>query len=211
MLAFADVDLARGFGVDLHPRLPGALGDRIGVLEQPGPVGAAAVVVHRVRIGDEGELAFPVEAGDLGRDRGTGRQADRGGRHLGVDCPPGRSASRHDRRPRPTRRRRWASKLGAVNPASGPPTARATASSTSPVARVVKTGSMTGCMSDRTPARGSRVVPALQRVMVGKQQVARGGGLVEERRGRHLERDLGQRLRRTSTTGAARRPGWPHG
>ena len=36
---------------------------------------------------------------------------------------------------------------------SGPPTALATASSTSPVARVLKTGSIAGWSSERTPAR----------------------------------------------------------
>ena len=67
---------------------------------------------------------------------------------------------------------------------------RAIASMTSAVARVLKTGSITGCCRPSVPRTGSAVAPRLERVTVRQDDVAQLARLVRIARERNLERDL---------------------
>ena len=148
----------------------------------------------------------PTPSGPASRARA--RPARRTRRRAGAPRARTRPASASFRSPARAcqRPRRCASHEASVNFASGPPAFLATASRMSPAARVLNTGSMTGCIRLRTPARGARSSHRSSAWCCGQQQVAKGGGLVEELRGRDLERHLpeplgearrlGQRVRR---------------
>ena len=151
---------------DLDPVVPGDLGHRVRVLEQPRLVRPPAVMQHAVRIDEQHELALALE-GWLGVAQ---LRRARRERHLAAAPAPRRrdrpaaGPSARTRRRRPPRSparlsqrlRRWASHDGAVNLASAPPAFLATRRRMSPAARVSNTGSITGCIRLRTPVRGAR-------------------------------------------------------
>src|SRR5690606_39647929 len=94
-LAPADVEAPGGGGAELDPVMPGELGDRVRILQQPWPVGAAAVVQERMGIGGKDELTVSIEYREPGgerrrparcrRRRSTGRLGTRPGlRRLGL-------------------------------------------------------------------------------------------------------------------------------
>ncbi len=200
-LAPPDVEPARGLERDLGPRMPGDLGDRVGVLEQPGPVGAATVVEEHVRECHERELT-------LGRCR---RRRERRSR---CGWRRWRSAGwRRGRRPIP----------GSARGKRRPPPGLTTGAGEPGLPEVLleRRGSEPGEAAAQRPGHtqqhiagvaaleyrlhnrlhepghpgtGAQVVPALQRVQIGKQQVGRFGGLVEEGSCGHLEGHLGHLL-----------------
>ena len=199
-LAVPDVEPAGRFGAHFDPRVPGDLGDRIGVLEQPRLVGAAAVVQHAVGVRQEDEASLSLE-GRLGvrqlRRRRSQRHGRGGGRlvehaaalerrapELGrVGLLPlggeGLPAAAEMRFPRGVGelRQRPAGLLGNREQ------------------DVARRAGVEHRLHDRlheAPDAGARgqVVPPLERVVRRQQQVAKGRRLVEELRGRDLERHL---------------------
>ena len=89
-IAVAQVELAGGVGMDLDPGMPGDLGDRIAILQQPGLVGPPAVVEQRMGIGGKGEITVPLERGFGIRHPGsTWRKRNPGcGGHIEKDAAP---------------------------------------------------------------------------------------------------------------------------
>ena len=203
-----------------RPRMPGDLGDRIGVLQQPRLVGAAAVVQHAVRIGEEDELALALER-RLGVGRPRTRQAP--ARPASARARLVEHAAALQRRvpelvgvrllplageTPASGSRRWASQVGAVNLRER--AAGLLGRLQQDVARGAGVEHRLHHRLHQAADAGARgeIVPALERVVLRQQQVALRGGLVEEHRRRDLEGHLPELARRSRRPWAGRRPGW---
>src|SRR4030095_15896079 len=88
-LAVADVQALGRLRMDFYQGMPGELSDRILILQQPGLVGAAAVVEQRAHVRHEPELAVALRRRTLDLERQLDCQRDRGWRRSrAVDPAP---------------------------------------------------------------------------------------------------------------------------
>ncbi len=183
--------------------MPGDLGDGVGVLEQPRLVGARGRrAACACGIGEEDELALPLErrlgVGDVRRPtrpappapappaRRTRRRAGAPRARSSSASASFRSAASACQRPR-----RWASQVGAVNLASAPPAFLATCEQDVAGGAGVEHRLHHRLHQAPTPRPAARRSSHRSSAWCcGQQQVALRGGLVEEQRGRDLERHL---------------------
>ncbi len=199
-LAVLHVERACGLGTQLDPVMPGDLGDRVGVLEQPGLVGASAVVQQRVGVRQEDEAAVPLER-RLGVGHLAGGRREAHGRRRGglVEY-----AAVLERRPPEVVRVAGLALRRQRLPATAKPGLPARIAELGQRAArllgrqqqdVAGGAGVEHRLHDRLheaphPGPGRQVVPPLERVVLGQQQVALRRGLIQEERRRDLEGHL---------------------
>src|SRR4051812_27049642 len=201
--------------MDLHPGVPGDLGDRIGVFEQPGLVGPSPVVHHPVRIREKYQVAAALEVRTSVLDLGcAGAKGDRSRWSRGKDTAPLQRAM-------PEASEVLVATLSCQSlPAAlkmGLVGGRAEAGQGSahllggPEQHVPRRQRVEYRLHDRLhqivhPSPGADIVPPLQGMVLWKDQITERGGLVEVHRGGDLvayllkarsePAGLGQRVRR---------------
>ena len=181
-----------------------------GQLLQPGLVGAAAVADDGARGRRRGTSRRPPAVpGSPARPGRTRRRRGRRGRlHRAGDEPlreRGGQGGRAARGSAPSATRGSPS-AGSARPWSGP--SRASAMSTSAVARVPEHRIHRRLLQRHLPLPGLRVAPALEAVVVREDQVAQLRRLVGVDREADLERHLRERRGEAERRRAASTPGW---
>ena len=180
--------------VDLDPRLPRHLADRVGELLQPGLVASAAVgAEHRRRIDDEVEIALLAAERRWRRRRDAGRRAAVLASGEPVAILAWRPPSPPDRPGTGTSATPGSPPSDTGRPCPDPPR------NGRDISHVFHTRSITGCWSESVPD-GLGIAPRLERMVVRKDEIAEHGRSVRVAQA-HLERNAAECLGNTQRLG----------